>query len=97
MESNRKENSKRNAVVGVLGQVMVMLMQFVCRTVFIRYLSIEYLGINALLTNVLSILSLSELGFSAAFMYSLYKPVADNDVTLITQILYFYKKVYKNI
>ncbi|WP_234110737.1 lipopolysaccharide biosynthesis protein [Chryseobacterium sp. R2A-55] len=84
----------KNILFGITSQVLQIVLSFVARTVFIKYLAIEYLGINSLFSNILMMLSLAELGVSAAFVYSLYKPLADKDEFTISVILKFYKKVY---
>ena len=92
---NRTKNSLRNAAVSTAGQIVNGLLRFVCRTVFIYTLGKEYLGISSLYTNVLTILSLSELGFSAAVTYSLYEPLATGDEESIRSLMAFFRKVYR--
>ena len=75
----RTKNSLINALVGVGGQVLNMLLQFVTRMFFIRYLSASYLGVDGLFTEVLGMLNLAELGIGSAMIYSMYKPVANDD------------------
>ncbi len=50
---------------------------YICRIVFVQCLNADYLGINGLLTNILSMLSLAELGIGGAIGYALYKPIAE--------------------
>ena len=61
-----KESRKKNAIpmssMGLLNQLISNIAAFVYRTVFIYFLSVEYLGINGLFTNVIQIFSLAELG-----------------------------------
>ena len=75
----RVKNSLINISAGIGNQIIVTSLSFISRTVFINNLGIEYLGINGFLTNILSMLSLAEAGIGASIMYSLYKPVAEND------------------
>ena len=58
---------------------------------------IEYLGLNGLFSNVLSMLSIFELGIGSAIVYNLYKPIADNDVENIKTLMKFYKTAYNSI
>lgn len=96
---NRKDSRTTNTVInfasGILGLLISILMQFVVRTVFIHTLGKSYLGINGLFTNVLTMLSLAELGFGSAILYKLYAPLASGDEHKITLLMYFYKKVYR--
>lgn len=86
-----------NGLWGVIYRVVVILLGFVGRTVFIRYLSTEYLGISGLFSNILTLLSLSELGFSTAISFHLYRLLDCNDQEKITGIMNFYKKAYRVI
>lgn len=91
---SRVRNSVRNTFFGAVAFCLKMLLQFVVRALFIRFLAIEYLGVNGLFTNVLSILSLAELGIGNAIVYSMYKPIADGDTEKIKSLLALYKKFY---
>lgn len=94
---SRMKNSIRNIVTGVGGNAIHLILGFVSRTIFIRCLATEYLGINGLFTNILSILSLAELGVGNAIIYALYKPIADDDKTHIKVLMNFYKNIYRII
>ena len=91
------KNSSRNFAYGTISQVLNIVIKFGVRTVFIKFLGEQYLGINGLYTNVLTILSLAECGFGAAVVYSLYKPIVDDDKERIKAIMQFFKKVYRVI
>ena len=90
----RSWNVSRNALVGIVCQVIALILSFVVRTVFAHALSEVYLGITGLFTNVLTILNLSELGLSSAIVFALYKPIADDDKEKINSLMIFYKKAY---
>lgn len=94
---SRIKNSFKNISNGLISQIVSLIFNFAVRTIFVKYLSEEYLGINGLFTNILSILSLAELGFGSAIVYSLYKPLVENDTKKIQAIMNFYKKVYSYI
>lgn len=83
-----------NTMAGGLGTLLVGVLQFVGRMVFIRFLSDEYLGISSLFTNILSILSLAELGIGNAICFGLYKPLAQGDEDKIRSLLHFFKRAY---
>jgi O-antigen/teichoic acid export membrane protein len=70
------------------------LLSFVTRTAFISLLSAEYLGVNGLFSNILSILSLAELGAGGAFVSLLYRPLANHDSKQISSIMAVFQKVY---
>lgn len=92
MAVNRKEYAKRNIVWGVIYRIVSVLGPFVIRSLFISRLGAEYLGLNGLFTSVLQILSLAELGFSSAIVFSMYKPAADGNVQLVREYLAYFKK-----
>ncbi len=91
---SRTHNSVRNMTVAVIGQILVLIAHFVSRTVFINTLGIEYLGVNGVFTNMLSMLSLAELGVGTAITYTLYKPLAEGDDDKVNTIMDIFKKVY---
>lgn len=72
-------------------------MSFVSRTVFIKVLGEQYLGLNGLFMNILSVVSFAELGIGAAITYSLYEPIAKNDNEQILALMQLYRKVYHTI
>ena len=65
------------------------------RTVIIKVLGAEYLGLDGLFTSVLQVLNLSELGFGTAIVYSKYKPIANNDESTICALYALYRKIYR--
>lgn len=93
-EMSRTRNSIKNLVTALVGQALGFIISFVARIFFIRVLGKEYLGLNGLFTNILSILSLAELGIGEAIIFSLYKPLADDDKEKCTMLMQLYKKVY---
>lgn len=94
---SRKTSSVRNTIFGLTSQFLFLVLAFVCRTVLIKKLGTEVLGINALYSNILSILSLAELGIGNTLIFSLYKPLANNDDAAIASIMKYYKKLYTYI
>lgn len=93
-DNSRVLNSVRNILTGFLGQFITLITGFVSRTVFIQCLATEYLGVSGLFTNILSVLSLAELGIGTAINYALYKPLAENDEKEVSRYMNFYSKAY---
>ena len=93
----RSTNALRNASVSIVAQVFNMLLSFACRTIFVRLLATEYLGLSGLFANVLSVLSLSELGIGNAIIINLYKPMAQGDETTVCRYMNYYAKAYRTI
>lgn len=90
----RTENSTKNMVTGLINQLLILIFRFVTRTVLIYTLGEQYLGINGLFTNILTLLSLTDLGIGTALVFSLYKPIADKDIKRQNVIIHYLKKVY---
>ena len=90
----RIKNSMKNIYINILTQIVITLLGFFSRKVFLDSLGIEYLGINGLLTNILSMLGLVEGGIGASIVYNLYKPLANNDKPKIIALVQLYKKIY---
>ena len=93
----RTLNSLKNIIGNFANNILLNLLRFVSRIIFIRVLSDVYLGVNGLLSNVLGLLALSELGISTAISYSLYRPLSDNNVPKIKALMNFYQKAYRVI
>lgn len=98
MKYNEKSHT-RNAffisIVGTMEQMSHLIWTFVYRTVFLWFLSKEYLGINGLFLNILELLSLAELGIGSSILYRMYKPFSERNEEKISAYINFYKKVYR--
>lgn len=92
--SSRTLNTLKNSLFNICNQLLAIILQFIIRTVFIKCLALEYLGVSGLFSNILSMLSLTELGFGAAIVCSMYKPLADNDHKEINRYFNIYRGVY---
>ena len=95
--NTRSRNTKRNIAIGIINQVIMLSLSFISKTIFIKLLGAEYLGVNGLYSNILTLLSLAELGIGNVMIYSLYRPVEENDKNEIYSLLEFYKKIYNAI
>jgi Na+-driven multidrug efflux pump len=95
VKTGRIANVRRNIIYGFLQIGVSQVFPFIVRTVLIYRLGVEYLGLNSLFSSILSVLSLMELGFGTAVVYSLYKPVAEGDVSQISAYLKYYRKIYR--
>jgi len=93
----RIENSKKNMLFSLISTLFTMVLTFANRTIFIYTLGLNYLGLNGLFTNVLSFLSIAELGIGNAISFSLYKPLATKDDIKIVSYLNLFRISYKII
>lgn len=94
---SRSKKSFKNLVAAFIGQGVGLIISFFARIIFIRILGTEYLGLNGLFTNILTMLSLAELGVGEAITFSLYKPLANNDEKKTAMLMQLYKRVYISI
>lgn len=96
-QNSRTKNTIYNFVSSIGGQVLTIVLQFAVRTVFIHTLGKSYLGIGGLFSNILTMLSLAELGVGNAIIFKLYKPLAENDTHRVTLLMKFYRQIYRVI
>lgn len=87
----------KNCSTGLISQIITLIFQFLTRSLFIKYIGIELLGIYSTFTSVLNTLSLAELGFQTAIVFSLYKPLAEKDDDRVNDIVNVFRFVYNCI
>lgn len=93
----RIQQARKNIIFGFVSNFVIILMNFLQRTIFIQVLGRTLLGVNGIYTDVLNVLSLTEMGIGTALNYSLYKPVAQGDRQKIKSYMQFYKRAYLTI
>jgi len=91
---NRKNNGIRNIGAGILNSFILSILPFITRTIIVITIGSRYLGLSSLFTSILMVLNLSELGFGSALVFSMYKPIADDNKKQICALLNLYKKIY---
>ena len=96
-EKTRTENSILNISAGMVGQVVTLVSSFLCRMVFVRCLSEEYMGVNGLFASIISMLSLAELGIGSAMGFELYQAIAKKDKEQLSAYLKLYGRAYRII
>ncbi|WP_458410181.1 lipopolysaccharide biosynthesis protein [Bacteroides congonensis] len=97
MASSRTLNTAKNLSVGSGTQIFSLILSFVSRTVFVVTLGNEYLSVNGLFANVLTLLSFTELGIGSAIIYSLYKPLALDDKEQVGKLINLFATAYRYI
>ena len=93
----RTSNSIKNSITSMTSYVISILIGIISQKIFIKILGAEYLGLNGLFTNILTMLGILELGVGNAIIYNLYKPVAEKKIEEIKSLMFFYKKAYNII
>ncbi len=97
MKYNRTKNATRNMFFNLIMKVYSLAVPFLIRTLFIYIMGVQYMGLNSLFTSILSVLSLAELGVGSAMVYSMYKPLAEDDVDTVCALMNLYKTYYRII
>ena len=97
MKLERTRNAARNVVFDGSMEIVNMLFPFVIRSVMLHYLGTEYLGLNGLFKSLLTFLNLAELGVGSAMVFSMYKPIAEDDTQTICALLHLYRTIYRII
>ena len=91
---SRTQSSVKNLATALIGQGVGVIISFIARMIFLDCLNEEYLGLNGLFTNILTVFSLVELGIGPAMNFSLYKPLAEKDTEKVKSIMRLYQKSY---
>lgn len=97
MKIERTKNAARNMFFGMSMKVFQTIIPFLMRTAMIYFMGVQYLGLNSLFTSVLQVLNLAELGVGSAMVYSMYKPIAEDDHKTICALMRLYKIYYRAI
>lgn len=97
MRIDSTKNVIRGSAVGIIGNIVNIVFPFLNRSVIIYTLGAEYIGLSSLFTSILSVLSLAELGIGSSLVFSMYKPIAEDDNESICALLNLYKTCYRVI
>lgn len=97
MRNSRTINTLRNLYLGFGYRILFLVLNFILRTIFIQILGAELLGIDGLYTNILQVLSLTELGMKNALNFSLYKPLKEDNKEKIALLIAYFRKLYNYI
>ena len=91
MKLDRSKNTARNLIFGTMAKIYNLAIPFVMRTLLIYTLGMAYTGLNSLFTSILSVLNLAELGVGSAMIFSMYKPIAEDDTASVCALMRLYK------
>ena len=83
--------------MGMLLKMYQMFAPFLMRTAMLYLMGKEYLGLNSLFYSILHILNLAELGIGNAMVFSMYKPIAEDDENKICALMSLYRAYYRII
>lgn len=93
----RTKKTVRNLIVSTILTSLVAFIGLFKIKVFLSYLGDEATGIYQLFSQILSYISLVDAGLTSSLLYSLYKPVSENNYEKINSILKGGKKFYSRI
>lgn len=97
MKIERTKNASRNIVFGFILKIYQTLLPFLMRTALIYWMGVEYTGLNSLFTSILQVLNLAELGVGSAMVFSMYRPIVEDDTNKICELLNLYRLYYRII
>lgn len=97
MKIEKTKNASRNIVFGFVLKLYQILLPFIMRTVMMYTIGVQYLGLNSLFTSILQVLNLAELGVGSAMVFSMYKPIAEDDDITICALMKLYRLYYRII
>ena len=97
MKIERTKNAARNIVFDGMLKLLNIIIPFFLRSIMLHYLGVKYLGLSGLFRSILSFLNLAELGVGSAMVFSMYKPIAEDDTPTICALLKLYRTFYQAI
>lgn len=93
----RKRKSIINIMASLGSYFIATIFTFITQSFIVRFLGIEYSGVNGLFTNVITMLSIAELGVGTIIIFKLYKPLAQGDIEAIKSWMLFYRNCYRKV
>ena len=97
MKFERTKNATRNILFGSVLKIYQMFIPFLMRTAMIYFMGVQYLGLNSLFTSVLQVLNLAESGIGTAMVFSMYKPIVEDDKDTLCALMRLYRNYYRII
>lgn len=93
----RVHRSVMNIKVGMVFYVLSLLLAFFSRKVFLDCLGAEFIGLTGMLMNIMSFLSVAELGIGTSIVYFLYKPLQEDNHEKINEVMSMLAFLYRCI
>ena len=91
----RIKNLFRNSFFSMVSQFALLILGFFSQRAMNLYMGAELVGMNGVISNVINILSVTELGISTAIVYHLYGALARKDEHEIASLMNLYRKAYR--
>ena len=93
----RTKKTARNLITSTILTTIIALIGLVKIKVFLSCLGDETTGIYQLFSQILSYISLVDAGLTSSLLYSLYKPISENNTKKVNQILKGGRNFYNRI
>ena len=84
----------KNSFFSLLSQLVLLLFGFLSQRAMNLYIGTELVGMNGVISNVIAMLSVTELGISTAIVYHLYSAIVHQDDKEIAALMNLYRKAY---
>ena len=95
--SERVHRSVMNIKVGMLFYILSLFLAFFSRRIFLDCLGAEFIGLTGMLMNIMSFLSVAELGIGTSIVYFLYKPLQEDNHEKINEVMSMLAFLYRCI
>lgn len=93
----RVHRSIMNIKVGMIFYVLSLFLAFFSRKIFLDCLGAEFIGLTGMLMNIMSFLSVAELGIGTSIIYFLYKPLQENNHEKVNEVISMLAFLYRCI
>ncbi len=93
----RSAQQMKTFMAAIFQYALSCFFSFYTRNLFIHSLGVAYLGVTGLMTNMLGMLALAELGVGSSIVFSLYKPLAENNQQKVHQLIHLFRRLYAYI
>ena len=94
---DRVHRSLMNIKVGMIFYVLSLFLAFFSRKVFLDCLGAEFIGLTGMLKNIMSFLSVAELGIGTSIVFFLYKPLQEDNHEKINEVMSMLAFLYRCI
>lgn len=95
MNESRVKKSLLNARISFIFYFITLVMTFFSRKIFLDTLGPEFIGLSGTLNNILSMMSLAELGIGTSISFHLYKPIRDENKEEICKLISLFGWFYR--
>ena len=91
----RTKKSIYNITATVVSYFTQIVTAFILRRAFLSVFGLDYVGVESVFANILSLLSLAELGIGSAITYRLFKPLAEGNHREVALLMGAYRRLYQ--